>query len=123
MPPLPVAEESRVRTPELRPEDFPPGVAYLPDGDDEDLDSEDNSKSNQNIDFASTIETVKNCDWYWGPICSDAAENVLQYEPDGSFLVRDSSDDRHIFSLTFKLNGTVRHVRIEHDQGIIFDQF
>ena len=32
-------------------------------------------------------------------------------------MVRDSSDDRYIFSLTFKLNGTVRHVRIEHDQG------
>ena len=57
------------------------------------------------------------CDWYWGPISGDAAEQDVQYEPDGSFLVRDSSDDRHIFSLTFKLNGTVRHVRIEHDQG------
>jgi len=30
---------------------------------------------------------------------------------------RDSSDDHYIFSLTFKLNGFVRHVRIEHDQG------
>ena len=57
------------------------------------------------------------CDWYWGPISGDAAEQVLSNEPDGSFLVRDSSDDRYIFSLTFKLNGTVRHVRIEHDQG------
>ena len=59
------------------------------------------------------------CDWYWGPISGDAAEQVLSNEPDGSFLVRDSSDDRYIFSLTFKLNGTVRHVRIEHDQGKI----
>lgn len=38
-------------------------------------------------------------------------------EPDGSFVVRDSSDHHYIFSLTFKLNGFVRHVRIEHDQG------
>jgi hypothetical protein len=34
-------------------------------------------------------------------------------------VVRDSSDDHYIFSLTFKLNGTVRHVRIEHDQGTL----
>ncbi|CAG2166452.1 unnamed protein product [Oppiella nova] len=40
-----------------------------------------------------------------------------QSEPCGSFIVRDSSDEHYIFSLTFKLNGLVRHVRIEHDQG------
>ena len=32
----------------------------------------------------------------------------------------DSSDDHYIFSLSFKLNGGVRHVRIEHDHGNIF---
>lgn len=45
------------------------------------------------------------------------AENLLKNEPDGSFIVRDSSDEHYIFSLTFKLNDLVRHVRIEHDQG------
>lgn len=55
--------------------------------------------------------------WYWGPISGEAAEKILSNEPDGSFIVRDSSDDHYIFSLTFKLNGFVRHVRIEHDQG------
>ncbi|XP_031346832.1 suppressor of cytokine signaling 7-like [Photinus pyralis] len=55
--------------------------------------------------------------WYWGPISSEAAEKVLSNEPDGSFIVRDSSDDHYIFSLTLKLNNSVRHVRIEHDQG------
>ncbi|VEN34198.1 unnamed protein product [Callosobruchus maculatus] len=43
-------------------------------------------------------------------------EKILSNEPDGSFIVRDSSDDHYIFSLTFKLNNCVRHVRIEHDQ-------
>ena len=47
----------------------------------------------------------------------EAAERILAQEPDGSFVVRDSSDQHYIFSLTFKLNGFVRHVRIEHDQG------
>lgn len=45
------------------------------------------------------------------------AEKILLNEPDGSFIVRDSSDEHYIFSLTFKLNGFVRHVRIEHDHG------
>ena len=59
--------------------------------------------------------------WYWGPISGEAAERLLSNEPDGSFVVRDSSDDHYIFSLTFKLNGTVRHVRIEHDQGLYIE--
>lgn len=59
------------------------------------------------------------CGWYWGPMSGDVAERLLSSEPNGSFLVRDSSDDHYIFSLTFKLNGKVRHVRIEHDQGEI----
>lgn len=71
----------------------------------------------QALDFATSIQRVKDYGWYWGPISSEAAEKVLSNEPDGSFLVRDSSDDHYIFSLTFKLNNCVRHVRIEHDQG------
>ena len=72
-----------------------------------------------NLDFAASIEAVKDHGWYWGPLSGEAAEQILSSEPDGSFLVRDSSDDHYIFSLSFKLNGGVRHVRIEHDHGII----
>ena len=71
-----------------------------------------------NLDFAASIERVKDRGWYWGPLSGEAAEKILSGEPDGSFVVRDSSDHHYIFSLTFKLNGFVRHVRIEHDQGI-----
>lgn len=92
------------------------------------------------MDFAANIEKVKEVNfhlkpdniydyffynasfhfqygWYWGPVSSEAAEKLLSNEPDGSFIVRDSSDDHYIFSLTFKLNNCVRHVRIEQDQG------
>ncbi|KAJ6216692.1 hypothetical protein RDWZM_007849 [Blomia tropicalis] len=69
------------------------------------------------LDYATSIERVKNCGWYWGPVCGEMAEKLLETEPCGSFIVRDSSDEHYIFSLTFKLNGVVRHVRIEHDQG------
>jgi len=56
--------------------------------------------------------------WYWGPISSESAEKILSNEPDGSFIVRDSSDDHYIFALSFKLNGYIRHVRIEQDKGM-----
>ncbi|KAH8286731.1 hypothetical protein KR018_003902 [Drosophila ironensis] len=89
------------------------------------------------LQFTSSIEKVKDVSWhrammvwvaiitefrlqygwYWGPLSSEAAEKVLSSEPDGSFIVRDSSDDHYIFSLSFKLNNCVRHVRIEQDQG------
>ncbi|CAG7667629.1 unnamed protein product [Allacma fusca] len=77
----------------------------------------DNKSPVEPRDFAASIEKVKDCGWYWGPLASDEAEDLLRGEPDGSFIVRDSSDAHYIFSLTFKLNGLVRHVRIEHDQG------
>lgn len=72
---------------------------------------------NEPMDFTASIHKVKDYGWYWGPISGEMAEKILANEPDGSFIVRDSSDEHYIFSLTFKLNGLVRHVRIEHDQG------
>jgi hypothetical protein len=78
---------------------------------------ENDEEMRKMLDYAASIEKVKDCGWYWGPISGDKAEKLLANEPDGSFIVRDSSDEHYIFSLTFKLNGAVRHVRIEHDQG------
>jgi len=75
------------------------------------------SEEDSQMDFALSIQKVKDRGWYWGPLSGEAAERILSAEPDGSFVVRDSSDHHYIFSLTFKLNGFVRHVRIEHDQG------
>ncbi|XP_048525559.1 uncharacterized protein LOC109535893 isoform X3 [Dendroctonus ponderosae] len=77
----------------------------------------DEETDKQALDFATSIQKVKDYGWYWGPLSSEAAEKILSNEPDGSFIVRDSSDDHYIFSLTFKLNNSVRHVRIEHFQG------
>lgn len=60
---------------------------------------------------------------YWGNLSSENAEKILSSEPNGSFLVRDSSDDHYIFSLTFKLNGIVRHVRIGRYYKLFFISF
>ncbi|XP_067002939.2 uncharacterized protein [Anabrus simplex] len=101
--------------------DEPPDLTPLPSPDDTPFAAEEEElefpSEELSMDFASSIEKVKDYGWYWGPISGEAAEKVLSNEPDGSFIVRDSSDDHYIFSLTFKLNGCIRHVRIEHDQG------
>ncbi|XP_061169598.1 uncharacterized protein LOC133178956 [Saccostrea echinata] len=68
-------------------------------------------------DFFESMKQLKDCGWYWGPLSWDEAEIKLMSKPDGSFLVRDSSDERYILSLSFNMNGHVHHTRIEHHKG------
>ncbi|XP_063988397.1 suppressor of cytokine signaling 2-like [Diachasmimorpha longicaudata] len=56
--------------------------------------------------------------WYWGPISGDEADAKLQAEPDGAFLIRDSSDDRYLLTLSFKSAGKLLHARVEHSGGM-----
>lgn len=59
--------------------------------------STNEASSNESKAKASLAEELLNLSkygWYWGPISVDQADAKLISEPDGAFLVRDSSDDR-----------------------------
>lgn len=71
----------------------------------------------ENITLDQQMRELKKMGWYWGSIGPDFACKLLEFEPDGTFLVRDSSSECYIFSMTFKLDGNVHHSRIEHTNG------
>ena len=55
--------------------------------------------------------------WYWGPLTRLEAEEKLSGHNDGTFLVRDSSDERYLLSLSFRSQGKSLHTRIEYCNG------
>ncbi|XP_048102535.1 suppressor of cytokine signaling 7-like isoform X1 [Alosa alosa] len=67
--------------------------------------------------FATSLRELEKCGWYWGPMNWEDAELKLKGKPDGSFLVRDSSDPRYILSLSFRSQGVTHHTRMEHYRG------
>lgn len=69
-------------------------------------------------DFGYELVRLAKCGWYWGPISRSEADYRLSNAGDGSFLVRDSSDDHHLLSLSFRSNGRTYHTRVEHNNGL-----
>lgn len=63
------------------------------------------------------LRDLSNHGWYWGPITRVEAEERLTGTNDGTFLVRDSSDERYLLSLSFRSQGKTLHTRIEYSNG------
>ncbi|XP_069476876.1 suppressor of cytokine signaling 6 [Ambystoma mexicanum] len=80
----------------------------------------DSVQNNGHLVVTSLTEELKKLakqGWYWGPITRWEAEEKLANVQDGSFLVRDSSDDRYLLSLSFRSHSKTLHTRIEHSNG------
>lgn len=76
-----------------------------------------NSFQQQHQLIAIVMKRLKRMGWYWGSISPEYASRLLDDQEDGSFLVRDSSSECHIFSMTIKAEGRIHHARIEHSKG------
>uniref|UniRef100_UPI00358E8475 suppressor of cytokine signaling 3-like n=1 Tax=Myxine glutinosa TaxID=7769 RepID=UPI00358E8475 len=55
--------------------------------------------------------------YYWGPLSSAEARRLLHGKPIGTFLVRDSSDKKHFFSLSVVTTHGPTCVRVGFEQG------
>ncbi|XP_071449846.1 suppressor of cytokine signaling 5 [Hetaerina americana] len=68
------------------------------------------------------------CSFYWGKMDRYEAERLLESRPEGTFLLRDSAQEEHLFSVSFRKYGRSLHARVEqwnhrfsfdsHDPGV-----
>jgi len=84
--------------------------------------SHDNTRSQTatscaELSLTRSLETLSHYSWYWGPINRYEAEDKLKGKPDGSFLVRDSSNEFHLYSVSFRSRGRTCHTRIRYEDG------
>lgn len=67
-----------------------------------------------------TITSLPSAGYYYGDITVPEAEALLQGEPNGAFLVRDSSDSENtsdLFTITFKIQNKFGSVRVDYAKG------
>lgn len=69
------------------------------------------------VSLSHILRQLKMCGWYWGDLSSDKAEEILKNTQEGSFILRDSSDACHLFTLSLKANNLVVSVRVAFSRG------
>lgn len=62
--------------------------------------------------------------YYWGIMDRFQAEKLLENKPEGTFLLRDSSQNDYLFSVSFRRYGRTLHARIEQlNHRFSFDSY
>lgn len=67
--------------------------------------------------LAEVLRRLESSCWYWGPMDSIQAMQKLKHQPIGTYLLRDSSDSRHLFTLSVRTAKGMTNVRILFRRG------
>nr|CAB3231341.1 SOCS1/2/3/CIS suppressor of cytokine signaling [Phallusia mammillata] len=67
--------------------------------------------------LAGVFETVEECPWYCGAMTGQEAKIRLRSTPPGTFLLRDSSDSRFLFSMSLMTRRGATSIRIVYKNG------
>lgn len=62
------------------------------------------------------LREITSCSFYWGKMDRYEAEELLEKQQEGSFLLRDSAQEEFLFSVSFRRYGRSLHARIEEQQ-------
>ena len=57
--------------------------------------------------------------WFWGNLSSGQAEYLLHGRTDGTFVVRNSSEDGFLYCITYKLDGRVASLCVFEENGVL----
>ncbi|XP_075701829.1 suppressor of cytokine signaling 3 [Rhinoderma darwinii] len=61
----------------------------------------------------SAVHKLQESGFYWSTVTGSQANLLLRTEPAGTFLIRDSSDNRHFFTLSVKTESGTKNLRIQ----------
>ncbi|XP_056153023.1 suppressor of cytokine signaling 3-like [Lampris incognitus] len=68
------------------------------------------------------LRKLQESGFYWGAVGGREASSLLRSEPPGTFLVRDSSDHHHFFTLSVQTARGTKNLRIHSEGGGFFLQ-
>ncbi|XP_076843394.1 suppressor of cytokine signaling 3a [Brachyhypopomus gauderio] len=68
------------------------------------------------------VRKLQESGFYWASISGKEANAMLATEPSGTFLIRDSSDNRHFFTLSVKTDSGTKNLRVQCDNRSFFLQ-
>lgn len=67
--------------------------------------------------ISSAMKDLRNTGWYWGSLTANEAKEILQDTSEGTFLLRDSSQQDYLFTISAMTSAGPTNLRIEYKHG------